>query len=66
MIDVEAIKFSIGREIDAGLTLGVEDHAGGIDDSLLGRQGAEPIRDRIGADGGGQDTRGAGNRMECS
>ena len=38
MIDVEAIKLAVGREIDSGLTLGIKDHARRVHHRLLARQ----------------------------
>lgn len=55
MVDVETVKFAVGRKVDAGLGLDVEHDAGGVDDGLLGGERGEPVRDRIGADGGGED-----------
>ena len=46
MIDVEAIEFAIGGQIDARLALRVEDDAGGIEPRLLAGQGRQPIRER--------------------
>ena len=43
MIDVEAIEFAIGRQIDAGLALDVEDHPGGVEPRLLARERDEPL-----------------------
>ena len=53
MIDVEAVQFAVGGQIDAGLALGVKNDAGGVNHSLLTRQSGEPVRDRIRADSGG-------------
>ena len=55
MIDVEAVEFAIGRQVDAGLPLDVEDHAGGVQAGLLAGQGGQPVGDGVGADGGGED-----------
>ena len=55
MIDVEAIEFAIGGQIDARLALRVEDDAGGIEPRLLAGQGRQPIRNGIAAHGGGED-----------
>ena len=55
VVDVEAVQLAVGGQVDAGLALGVEHHAGGIDEGLLGGQGLEPFRDGIGADGCGLD-----------
>ena len=49
----------------AGLALGVEDDTGGIDDSLLGWQGAEPVGHRVGADGGSEDAGSAGDSLDA-
>ena len=57
MIDVEAVEFAVADEIDAGLLLRVDDDARRVDQRLLGRQRAEPVRKRIGADDGGLDAR---------
>ena len=57
MVDVEAVELAIGRQVDAGLALRVEDHAGGVDARLLAGQRGEPVGDRIRADRGGQDCR---------
>ena len=56
MIDVEAIEFAIGGQIDARLALGVEDDAGGIEARLLAGQGGQPIRNGIAAHGGSEDS----------
>ena len=55
MVDVEARELAVADEIDAGLFLGMDDDAGGIEQRLLGRQRRQPIRHRIGADHGGLD-----------
>ena len=55
VVDVETVKFAVGGEVDAGLGLDVEYDAGGVDDGLLGGECGEPVRNRIGADGGGED-----------
>ena len=47
MIDVEAVELTISREIDAGLALDVEDHAGRIRARLFARKRGEPIGDGI-------------------
>ena len=57
VVGVKPVEFSIGREVDSGLALGVEDHACSVDDGLLGGEGVEPLRNRIGSYGGGQDVR---------
>ena len=61
VVDVEAVQLAVGRQVDAGLALGVEHHAGGIDEGLFRGQGLEPFRDGIGADGRGLDGRCAGH-----
>ncbi len=53
MIDVEAIQFAVGRQVDAGLALDVEDHARRVEARLLARERDEPFGNRIRADGGG-------------
>ena len=55
MIDVEAVKLAIRRQVDARLALQIENDARGVDERLLAGQRAEPFRDGIGADGGGVD-----------
>jgi hypothetical protein len=60
VIDVEAVEFAIGRKIDPGLPLDVEDDASRVDDRLFARQGGEPIRDRVGADGRRENAGGLG------
>ena len=57
MIDVEAVEFAISGEVDAGLALKIEDDARGVDERLFAGQCGKPIRDRIGADRGRQDSR---------
>jgi hypothetical protein len=57
VVDVEAVELAVGRQVDAGLALEVEDDAGGVNHGLLARQGGEPVRHGIGADGGGEDAR---------
>jgi len=47
--------FAVRREVDAGLSLDVEHDARGVDYGLLGWERGEPVRNRIGADGGGED-----------
>lgn len=59
MIDVEAVEFAVGGEIDAGVALDVEDNAGGVDDGELAGERGEPFRHGVGTDGGGLDE---GNR----
>ena len=39
MVDVEAVKFPVCGQVNAGGTLRVENDTGGINDSLLGGQG---------------------------
>ena len=55
MVHVEAVEFAIGGQVDAGLALNVEDHARGIETRLLAGQRGQPIGDRVGADGSGED-----------
>ena len=55
MIDVEAIEFAVGGQIDARLALRVEDDARGIEARLLAGQRRQPVGNGIGADGGGED-----------
>ena len=64
MIDVEAGELAVGRQVDAGLTLDVENHARGINHRLLTWEGGEPIWNRIGTDRGGEDA-GLGGYFEC-
>ena len=47
VIGVEAVEFSIGGQVDARLALRVENHAGGVDDSLLGGHGLQPFGDGV-------------------
>ena len=53
MIDIEAIQLAIRRQFDACLALRVKNDARGVDHGLLTGQGAKPVWDRVGADGGG-------------
>ncbi len=46
MVDVEAVEFAVGGQVDAGLALDVEDHAGGVEARLLAGQGGEPVGNR--------------------
>ena len=55
MIHVEAVELAVAHEIDAGLLLRMDDDARRVDHRLLGRQRAEPVRERIGADDGRLD-----------
>jgi hypothetical protein len=55
MIDVEAVEFAIGRQVDRGLALDVEYDARGIETRLFARQRRQPIWDGVGTDGGGED-----------
>ena len=55
MIDVEAIKLAVAHQIDPGLLLGVDHDARRVDQRLLGWQRHQPVRHRIGADGGGEN-----------
>ena len=57
MIEVEARQFAVADDVDAGLFLGVNDDARGIDQRLFGRQRRQPIGKRIRADHGCLDTR---------
>ena len=58
VIDVEAVELAVGGEIDAGLALEIEDDARGVEHGLFTREGGEPIRHGIRADGSGEDARG--------
>ena len=51
MVDVEAVEFAVGWQVDASLALNVEDDAGGIGAGLFAGQGREPVRNRIGTNG---------------
>ena len=55
VVDVEAVELAVGGQVDAGLVLDVENDARGVDDGLLGRKSREPVRNRIGTNGGGED-----------
>ena len=55
MVDIEAVEFAIGWQVDTGLALDVEDYARGIGAGLFTGQRGEPVGDRIGADGSGED-----------
>jgi hypothetical protein len=50
VIHVEPVQFTVGRQVDAGLPLKVEHHAGGVQQRLLARQGGQPVGDRIRSD----------------
>ena len=63
MIDVEARKFAVAHEIDAGLLLGVDHDARRVDQGLLRRQRQQPVRHRIGADHRGLDARRCSHRQ---
>ena len=55
MIDVEAVELAVGRQIDAGLPLDVEDHAGRVDERLLAGECGQPLGDGIRSDGRGEN-----------
>ena len=38
---------ALGRKIDAGLSLDIEDNTRRVDDGLLARQRGQPIRNRV-------------------
>ena len=61
MIDVEAIELAIGRQIDPGLPLNVENDARCVAPRLVARQRNQPIGQGIRADSGGEDSRGRRN-----
>ncbi len=63
MIDVEAIKLAVGRQVDPGLSLNIEYNTRRIDHRLLARKGGEPVGRRIGADGGGEDAGPGGDAL---
>ena len=66
MVDVEAVELAVAHEIDAGLLLRVDHDARRVDHRLLGRQRAEPVRKRIGADDGRLDAQVRGSSGEFS
>src|SRR5213078_2821276 len=49
--------FTVGGQVNAGLTLEIEHNACGVEQRLLAGQRRKPIRDRIRADRGGEDAR---------
>ena len=55
VIDVEAVEFPVGGQVDPGLALGVEDDPGGIGDGLFGGESVQPVGHGIGSDRGCQD-----------
>ena len=55
VVDVETVELAVGGKVDASLVLDVENYARGVNDGLLGRKGREPVWNRIGTDGGGED-----------
>jgi len=60
MVDVEAVKFAVGGQIDSCAALGVDDDGSRIKDRLFARQGREPVDRGVRADSGGKDFRGVG------
>ena len=61
MIDVKAVQFAVGRQIDSCIALGGEDNAGGIHEGLFVRVGGKPIGNGIGTNGGNLDAWSAHN-----
>ena len=57
MIDVEAVELAVAHEVDAGALLRRDHHARRIDQRLLRRRARQPVRQRIGADHGGENAR---------
>ena len=50
MIDIKAIQFAIGRQVDSGLSLHVENDASRVDQGGFTGQRGEPVGNRIRAD----------------
>jgi hypothetical protein len=46
VVRIEAVEFAVGRQVDAGVLLGGDDHRGGVDDGLLAGQGLHHNRFR--------------------
>ena len=65
VVDVKAVELSISGQVNSGLTLGVEDDPGGINDGLFGWKGSEPVGHGVGSDRGGQDFRVVGKGSDC-
>ena len=55
MIDVVAIEFAVGEEVEAGHLLGFDDDGHGVAEGFFGGVGGEPGGDGIAADDGGED-----------
>src|SRR5439155_15677386 len=55
MVDVEAIEFTVCRQVNASLSLKIEYDARGVKQRLLARQGDKPIWRRIGTDSRGEN-----------
>lgn len=55
MIEVVAVEFAVGGEVNSGRFLEVDDDAGGVEEGLLVGEGEKPVDGREGAHGGGLD-----------